>query len=571
MSLRTWTTAFAAVPVLLAACTAEPTPPSSSAYDDAFDRAAEQHSVPRDLLVALSYSLTRLGHRGGASETGHGIHPASSINGGFGPMDILLEPSSGPDLYRAAEAMGIGVSTLQSDPAANIEAAASELRFYVDSRNLAVDDLEDWSQAIGWYTGTLNDDTRHDFLWQTYGILESGLTAETPTGETLSIAARDLDLPALPTNYRSASVADYPQASRLSLAHQTNFHPATRTPSDIDRIVIHTTQGSYSGAIGWFGNPDANVSSHYVVRSLDGEVTQSLWEEDIGWHAGHGATNARSVSIELEGYVAHPDRWYTPAMYDGLALLIRNVADRNSIPLDHEHILGHNDVPGCAYAGGGASCHSDPGDGFDWNGLFERLGEKDPDVPTIDVVGTGELVGFVREGDLYDVDAGVANAYLVLSTGQDALTDADGFFVFPSVPVGEVEISVVADGYANTARSTDVTEGATTWASVALDIDHPDDAIPEVPLDCEPTDWATFQGPSVTLGCAPIGPAVDYYDINVHWWDGYDWQSYWWYQPTDPEVTIWPVEDLWYSWSIRGVNADGPGEWSPDHVFYVEE
>ncbi len=33
---------------------------------------------------------------------------------------------------------------------------------------------------------------------------------------------------------------------------------------------------------------------------------------------------------------------------------------------DRRHIIGHNQMPGCPGAGGGVSCHKDPGRHWNW-------------------------------------------------------------------------------------------------------------------------------------------------------------------------------------------------------------
>jgi len=52
------------------------------------------------------------------------------------------------------------------------------------------------------------------------------------------------------------------------------------------------------------------------------------------------------------------------AAYRSLARLTRYLADRNGIPLDREHLIGHDQVPGptAAYQPG---MHWDPGPYFD--------------------------------------------------------------------------------------------------------------------------------------------------------------------------------------------------------------
>ncbi len=105
------------------------------------------------------------------------------------------------------------------------------------------------------------------------------------------------------------------------------------------------------------------------MRSSDGAVTQMVNEDDTAWHAGNWAYNQRSVGIEHEGFVDDPATWYTNELYAGSAALVRYLVDKYSVPVDRDHIIGHNEVPDPNNAGqfGGAGHHTDPGGGWDWD------------------------------------------------------------------------------------------------------------------------------------------------------------------------------------------------------------
>ena len=111
-------------------------------------------------------------------------------------------------------------------------------------------------------------------------------------------------------------------------------------------VVIHDTEVSYDGTIAEFQNPLAYVSAHYVTRSSDGEVTQMVPTKNVAWHAGNWWVNTHSVGIENEGYALEGNEWFTDALYRSLARLTRYTADRYGIPLDREHIIGHDQVRG---------------------------------------------------------------------------------------------------------------------------------------------------------------------------------------------------------------------------------
>ena len=161
---------------------------------------------------------------------------------------------------------------------------------------------------------------------------------------------------------------DYPGAV-WAPASPGNFQPSGR-PSPalpIDRIVIHDIEGAGPEAIRWFQNPQARVSSHYVVDGQTGRVTQLVRERDIAWHAGDRLTNAHSVGIEHGGYAYRPG-FYNPVEYEASAHLVRAIALRYGIPCDRTHIIGHFEVPDSAHPGqgGGRNGHTDPGPYWDY-------------------------------------------------------------------------------------------------------------------------------------------------------------------------------------------------------------
>jgi hypothetical protein len=133
------------------------------------------------------------------------------------------------------------------------------------------------------------------------------------------------------------------------------------------------TQGSWSSAINWFASPsNTGSSAHYTVRSSDGFIGQSVHEEDIAWHAGWWETNKHSIGIEHEGYIGNPS-WFTDAMYRSSARLSAYLARKYRIPIDRQHIIGHNEVPGCPGAGGGVNCHTDPGRYWNWKKYMDLV------------------------------------------------------------------------------------------------------------------------------------------------------------------------------------------------------
>lgn len=156
--------------------------------------------------------------------------------------------------------------------------------------------------------------------------------------------------------------ADYGRA-RFYGAHSNGYSNASRGPAQINKVIVHVTQGSWSSAINWFRDARSGVSAHYTVRSSDGFIGQSVRDEDIAYHAGNWTYNKTSIGIEHEGYVSNPD-WFTAAMYRSSARLTAHLCNEYKIPVDRNHILGHNEVPGAT--------HTDPGRHWDW-GRYMKL------------------------------------------------------------------------------------------------------------------------------------------------------------------------------------------------------
>lgn len=121
-----------------------------------------------------------------------------------------------------------------------------------------------------------------------------------------------------------------------------------------DCIVIHISTGSFASCINWFADPSSKVSSHYLI-SLTGQVVQFVKEEDTAWANGVVVNptsklvksrvgvnpNKYTISIEHEG----KDLSQAPqAQIEASARLIKEIATRWSMPIDREHIIGHNEI-----------------------------------------------------------------------------------------------------------------------------------------------------------------------------------------------------------------------------------
>ncbi|MER5986034.1 peptidoglycan recognition family protein [Streptomyces sp. NPDC001787] len=167
-----------------------------------------------------------------------------------------------------------------------------------------------------------------------------------------------------------------------------NYDTADRPRGNrIKFIVLHDTEVDFDTTLKIFQNPLNQTSAHYVVRSSDGHVTQMVKNKDVAWQAGNWYLNTHSIGIEQEGFAAEGATWYTPEMYRSTARLVRHLAAEYGIPLDRQHIIGHDGVPP-ASASGTKNMHWDPGPYWDWNRFMALLGR--PTVPT--APKDGELI-----------------------------------------------------------------------------------------------------------------------------------------------------------------------------------
>lgn len=324
--------------------------------DRAFERAAEEFDVPRDLLAAVGYGETRLdGHAGRPSQAN-----------GFGVMHLVSNPAH-HTLERAAALTGEPLAALRSETGANVLGGAAVLRGYADTLGLGARDradLDAWYPAVARYSGT-DGPAAALYADTVYTFLADGLDAVTPDGERITVTGRPVSphkdgIGAADTGARST---DYPAA--LWVPADPNNYATGRTAA-IDKVVIHVTQGSYAGSISWFQDPVSVVSAHYVVRSSDGQITQMVRDADTAYHAR--SANASALGIEHEGFIDDPS-WFTDSMYRSSAALTAHLCDRYGIPKDRAHIIGHSEAPG--------NDHTDPGPYWDWNRYMELVGGTD--------------------------------------------------------------------------------------------------------------------------------------------------------------------------------------------------
>ncbi|MFG3155837.1 N-acetylmuramoyl-L-alanine amidase [Streptomyces sp. NPDC048219] len=429
--VRTTAGALAAAALLLPLLGAAPSaagtaaPPAPDDLQRAFAAAAAEYHVPQSVLLGVSYLQSRWDtHRGAPSVTG-GYGPmhltdartalaGASHHGGSGedprgddaraplrpreasvPADTEL-PARLTTLPRAAELTGLSPDALRTDPAANVSGGAALLA--AAQRELGEplsDDPADWYGAVARFSGADDSATAAAYADDVYGVIRAGERRTTDTGQRIALAARPGVAPDTAqlahTGLRAASAAGTECPASVSCEwipapyeefgdgdygnHDLGGRPASQR---IRYIVVHDTEGAWNGVLNMVQDP-TYVSWNYTLRSTDGHIAQHVKAKDVAWHAGNWYVNANSVGLEHEGFLADPDAWYTEAMYRSSARLVKYLAAKYDIPLDRQHVLGHDNVPGPTTSTV-PGMHTDPGPYWDWRHYFQLLGR--PITPT---------------------------------------------------------------------------------------------------------------------------------------------------------------------------------------------
>lgn len=356
----------------LAGCAVSPAPSQTSrtavAGDsplaEIFARVAADTGVPADVLAAVSWNETRF----------HFATPGGPHSHAFETGLMALTDGGPRDLHRGALLAGVTEEAVRSDAEASIRAGAALLRAHMIDGDV--------TPALRAYGG-------EGFAYSIGKTLDRGIDGRDEQGRAIIVAARRIER--APGFSSVVQAVGYPGAEWIP-AYSGNYQTASRGAGDIKSIIIHDTEGSYSGTLSWFKNPDANVSAHYVIRSSDGHIAQMVDEKNIAWHIG--CYNTNTVGIEHEGYAAKPELWFTEAMYVESAKLTAYLADKYMVKKEHGTgaIQGHGEAPDC-------SDHTDPGPGWNWphyidlvrTGGASQFKAEDVLVEAPDSITSGEL------------------------------------------------------------------------------------------------------------------------------------------------------------------------------------
>ncbi|MEV8016042.1 N-acetylmuramoyl-L-alanine amidase [Streptomyces sp. NPDC086554] len=409
-------------------------PAASARLQDAFASAAAEYQVPRSVLLGVSYLQSRWDAHGGAPSVTGGYGPmhltdartAIAIAGAGAPHHSegaedprgdasrgVLKPKESKEskesaadvpensqlparlktLPRAAKLSGLSAERLRTDPAANVRGGAALLAAAQKKLGKPLsDDPADWYGAIARFSGADDQATAATYANDVFAVIRDGQARTTDAGERVALAAdsglRPDAAQVQGMGLRKAAAgatecpktvscewipAPYEEFKAPDGSDDYGNHDLSNRPKSqsIDTIVIHDTEGRWEGVLKMVQDP-TYVSWQYTLRSTDGHIAQHVKAKDVAWHAGNWYVNAKSIGLEHEGFLSQPDSWYTEAMYRSSARLVKYLAKKYDIPLDRQHIIGHDNVQGTVPSTI-AGMHTDPGPYWDWQHYFTLM------------------------------------------------------------------------------------------------------------------------------------------------------------------------------------------------------
>lgn len=416
-----------------------------------FTSAAQEFNVPENVLLALSYNESHwISNTGMSSDGGYGLMDLRSYQGKVvsGRDGSIVTPAKQPASYytldQAAKLLNVSPRTLETNDQQNIRGAAAVLA--QDAKQLngghVPTSVNDWYSASAEYSGATTTTSASTFASDVFATVKSGISLTTADGQAMSLQA----LSSVQPNTGSLSALGL-KTTPMSMAQNTSsqlpecpstlncrFVPAAYTSDDpndptnygnydfanrptdmqIKYIYIHDGEGSYDSIVNHFQDPLAYDSAQYVVSS-QGAITQMVTNEDVSWGVANWNMNMHGINIEHEGFAAQGASWYTPAMYQASATLVRWLANKYHIPVDRQHILGHDNIM-YGPAARQANQHWDPGPFWDWNYYMDLVRGETPEQAAADYTTSSLASLTIKKGDVVTISPNFV-------TNQPVITD----------------------------------------------------------------------------------------------------------------------------------------------------
>ncbi|MGW4051819.1 N-acetylmuramoyl-L-alanine amidase [Streptomyces sp. NPDC004779] len=426
----------------------DPKPGTTETLQEQFAAAAAEFDVPQSVLMAVSYQKSLWESHDGAPSTTGGynvmgltkVDPEDveveitddqirhyngsgrpEIEKNFDPEAVrrILEKSvidtDDPKLHtldKAAELIDSSTTSVQNDTNASIRAGAALLAEYQKQAGAELsEEPGDWYPAVARYSESSEKKGADVFAKRVFESIETGERTTTLDGEQVSLPADPSVEPVKPTNVplaatfasTTAATLDCPttvncQAKFIvpTASGTKNYTTGSRPASGVDirQIVIHDTEGAWDGALDVLTNPTKSASAHYMVSQKGDKIAQMVENKDLAWHAGNWTHNMHSIGVEHEGFAIKEGYWFDPQLYRSSAELVKHLAKKYNVPIDREHIIGHDEVA-LSLDNKTGNLHWDAGPYWDWNYYMSLLGAPQGDQGAGGLLRTGQTVRVV--------------------------------------------------------------------------------------------------------------------------------------------------------------------------------
>jgi N-acetyl-anhydromuramyl-L-alanine amidase AmpD len=172
---------------------------------------------------------------------------------------------------------------------------------------------------------------------------------------------------------------DYPVAGTIWRPSPNYNARPTGTPGQVQMVIIHTCEGSYTSCWSWLTNTQAQASAHYVVNESGSEISQLVREASRAWHiaATYDCSLNSSVLCGLNGYSSNhftvgiehggfaSQTTFPVGQIDASARLSCDISKAYGIPRDRYHFVGHGQLQ--------PYNRTDPGPNWPWTDYLNRI------------------------------------------------------------------------------------------------------------------------------------------------------------------------------------------------------
>ena len=366
-----------------------------STFDVAYQACPE---IPPGFLEAISFTNTHCNH---LTDDNYFHDGPDAMPRAYGLMGLVKDGKGyfRENLHLVSELSGISETEILESPEKNVLAYAKAFERLAEESKAA--EIKDYLSVIQQLSELPIGEEKDVYPMQSMLYSVCTFLNDAKKAEQYGYPKYDINLKAVFGEHY-----DMLTAPQLGVTRSPDYPPAIWDPApecnweertkEVSAVVIHYTEGSYAGCISWFKNCDAEVSAHYVIRSVDGQITQMVLEKDKAWHAR--TANGYTIGIEHEAY-GNVWEFFTEEMYRSSADLVRSICSRYDVidgrrthdrdTLDNGFCLNN----GLYNLGGEGACvqirghqhypdqsHTDPGPYWDWNYYYKLINEGTPTI-----------------------------------------------------------------------------------------------------------------------------------------------------------------------------------------------